>query len=90
MKTIPLENGNYYHVYNRGNNSEDLFRENTNYLYFLELLKKYLLPVVDIYAYCLMSNHFHLLIRIKDDHDVQTDLNSARRSIGLVWGQSVF
>jgi putative transposase len=53
-------------IYNRGNNGEILFREERNYPYFLKLYAKYIEPVAATYAYCLMSNHFHLLVRIKD------------------------
>ncbi len=62
----PLQYGQYYHVYNRGNNGEILFREQRNYPYFLKLYAKYIEPVAETYAYCLMSNHFHLLVRIKE------------------------
>lgn len=61
----PLEPGRYYHLYNRGNNRENLFREERNYAYFLKLYAYHVLPVADIYAYCLLSNHFHMLIRMK-------------------------
>jgi len=62
----PLEPGEYYHIYNRGINGEPLFREARNYLYFLRLYAKYIEPVAETYAYCLLSNHFHLLVRIKE------------------------
>ncbi|WCM42341.1 transposase [Flavobacterium sp. CBA20B-1] len=62
-----LEKGYFYHIYNRGNNKENLFIEEDNYVYFLNLVSKHLLPVCDIYSYCLLKNHFHFLIRIKDD-----------------------
>jgi putative transposase len=65
-KLEPLQYGQYYHIYNRGNNGEILFREQRNYPYFLKLYVKYIEPVAETYAYCLMSNHFHLLVRIKD------------------------
>ncbi len=58
--------GEYYHIYNRGNNREDIFLEDKNYFYFLDLFKKYISPLADLYAYCLMKNHFHLLIKIKE------------------------
>jgi len=67
IETVILQNGCFYHVYNRGNNKETLFKEDANYTYFLILIKKYIIPVADVYAYCLLSNHFHLLIRIKDE-----------------------
>lgn len=66
MKQDYFEPGVVYHVFNRGNNQENIFIEDRNYLYFLTLLKKYLLPVADIYAYCLLKNHFHLVVRIKE------------------------
>jgi REP element-mobilizing transposase RayT len=64
-KLIALEPGRYYHVYNRGNNRENIFLEERNYHYFLGLYLKYIEPVADTFAYCLLRNHFHLLIRAK-------------------------
>ena len=66
MQIEKIEFGKFYHIFNRGNNSQDIFFEEENYLYFLKLLTKYIFPVADIYCYCLMNNHFHLLIRIKE------------------------
>ena len=57
---------NYYHIYNRGNNRQTVFFEPENYLYFLRGIKKYLLPVADVIAYCLMPTHYHLMVRVKD------------------------
>ena len=57
-----LEFGKYYHIYNRGINSCDLFVENENYEHFLRLYEKYINPIVDTYAWVLMKNHFHLLV----------------------------
>ncbi len=71
-KTIPLEAGNYYHIYNRGNNKEQIFKQEADYRYFLNLLVKHVLPTIDIYCYCLLNNHFHLLIKIKDDDRQKT------------------
>src|SRR5690554_968486 len=68
-----LEKGYFYHIYNRGNNKENLFLEEDSYAYFLNLISKYLLPVSDIYAYCLLKNHFHILIKIKEDAAISDD-----------------
>ena len=54
-----------YHVFNRSN--EKVFLNRENYLFFLEKLRKYILPFADILAYCLMPNHFHLLVNIKSE-----------------------
>ena len=59
--------GKYYHIFNRGINSCDLFRDADNYEYFLNLYDKYISPIADTYAWVLMPNHFHLLVRIKED-----------------------
>ena len=51
-----------YHIYNQGNNQQIIFPQKRNYYYFLEKVRKELLPVIDIVAYCLMPNHFHFLV----------------------------
>ncbi len=66
MKYEPLISNYYYHIFNQGNNKEDIFIEEMNYVYFLELLNKYICPIATILSYCLLKNHFHLLIQIKD------------------------
>jgi REP element-mobilizing transposase RayT len=69
-KEIPLLSGQYYHIYNRGNNGENLFQEERNYAYFFKLYIHYIYPIADTYAYCLMRNHFHLLVRINPKPDL--------------------
>jgi len=64
-----LEYGQYYHIYNRGNNGENLFFEERNYPYFLKLYAHHILPIADTYAYCLLCNHFHALVRIKNQEE---------------------
>ena len=66
MKYEALQGERYYHIFNRGNNKEKIFFESRNFEYFLLLLEKHIVPVADIYAYCLLSNHFHLLIKTKN------------------------
>jgi REP element-mobilizing transposase RayT len=65
-----LEPDYFYHIYNRGNNKENLFLEEDNYFYFLKLVKNHLLSVADIYSYCLLKNHFHLVIKIKSKEEL--------------------
>jgi len=82
--STPLIPGCYYHIYNRGNNREDLFREKRNYEYFLKLYFTHTQNVADTYAYCLMKNHFHFLIRVKEDptanHNPSNPLNRKNQS----------
>ena len=67
----PLIPGEYYHVYNRACGFEKLFLENKNYHYFLGLLADRLGDFLELFCYCLMPNHFHLLVRIKENVDME-------------------
>ncbi len=62
-KLIP---GNTYHIFNRANGSDKLFVIEDDYFYFLQKLNRYILPVAHIISYCLIPNHFHLLVEIKE------------------------
>lgn len=65
-----LTPGSTYHIYNRGNNGDITFPEPRNYEFFLRLMERHLLSSADIYAYCLMKNHFHFVLRVKDESDL--------------------
>lgn len=65
-----LESDNYYHVYNHGNGSDILFRSDDNYNFFLKKFKQHVTPIAETYAYCLMPNHFHFLVRIKEEEEI--------------------
>ena len=69
-KIIPLEFGSFYHIYNRGNNKELLFKDESDYVFFLKQYEKYSLSVFETYAWVLMGNHFHLLVRIKEEKEI--------------------
>lgn len=77
----PLKPGNYYHIYNRGINGCTIFKETTNYEHFLALYDKYISPVADTFAWVLMGNHFHLLVRIKNPEGFENlqGLNNTKR-----------
>lgn len=62
---IRIEPERFYHIWNRGNNRENLFYTPANYEYFLRMYAEFLDPVAETYAFCLLPNHFHLLIRTK-------------------------
>ena len=83
----PLEYGQYYHIYNRGNNGENLFLEERNYPYFLKLYAHHILPVADTYAYCLLRNHFHVLVRIKTEEE-QAQTLRVSETLGVFKPQS--
>jgi len=71
IRITPIEPDSFYHIYNRGVNGETIFKSHRNYIFFLNKIKENLLSVCDIYAYCLMPNHFHLLVRINSDSDLK-------------------
>ena len=67
----PLEYGAYYQIYNRGIDRGRIFFEERNYRHFLRLYGRHVTPIADTFAYCLLPNHFHFLVRIKDLKDLQ-------------------
>ena len=87
----PLEQGVTYHIYNRGINGENVFVEDRNYRFFLERYARYIEPVAFTYAYCLLKNHFHLLIRTKTPEEQRQTLKvsmgaSANSEVSAVSG----
>jgi REP element-mobilizing transposase RayT len=70
MKIEKIEPGSTYHIYNRGNNSQDVFFKERNYRFFINQISEYLPSIAYIYAYCLMRNHYHLVLRIKDKVEI--------------------
>ncbi len=81
MKSQPIEISQYYYYFNRSNNKELIFREKENYGYFLRLINKYILSIAEIYSYCLLPNHFHFILRIKDSKDLPEKYQSNKSKI---------
>lgn len=81
-----------YHVMLRGNNKQDIFEYQNDYLKFQELLYQKchpkdcngdpLTPCCIVYAYCLMPNHVHLLIREKEE-----SISECIKSIAISYAQ---
>lgn len=65
-----------YHVYNQGNNKQQVFYTNENYLYFLNMYKTLVAPHADTLVYCLMPNHFHLLLSTNEQSIKQIKVGS--------------
>lgn len=74
-----LEFGKYYHIFNRGNNHQNIFFETENYYHFLRLMDRYIDPICEVYAWALLKNHFHLLVYIKEENDI--DINNLYFSV---------
>ncbi|MCF6169443.1 MAG: hypothetical protein L3J66_00510 [Bacteroidales bacterium] len=62
--------GETYHIYNKTVGNELMFKTENDYQYFLNKLTRFILPISNIYAYCLMPNHFHLLLGIKERNTI--------------------
>jgi REP element-mobilizing transposase RayT len=67
MNVDTFESGYIYHFYSRAIGAEKLFVENENYFFFLNKYEKYLEPYFETLAYCLIPNHFHFLIKVKEN-----------------------
>jgi len=79
----PFDEGCFYHVYNRTIDKQPMFKSENNFDFFLRQYNKYLSPVVDTYAYCLLKNHFHILLRVKEDHLMTSDLITFQKLANL-------
>ncbi len=76
-----FEPGIVYHIYNQGNNRQKLFFNRDNYLFFLQKIRTQLTPHADLLAWCLMPNHFHIMVLAKDSASTRSaTLSRAPRS----------
>ena len=84
------EEGALYHIYNRSN--EKLFYNRENYIYFIRKLRTHLLPFSDILAYCLMPNHYHIMLAVKPEgakfhsNEKKKDMQLLAEAIGRIQG----
>ncbi|WP_177761305.1 transposase [Flavobacterium sp. I3-2] len=76
MKLEILQNECLYHIYNRGIDGCNIFKHDENKQYFLNKIKTHLEDTIEIYAYCLMDNHFHFLIKILNEDKVVQKLSN--------------
>jgi len=84
-RKVEFRAGEYYHVYNRGNNFQPIFFERENYGYFLRQLRKYLpSEAIEVVCYCLMPNHYHLLVFLKID-----DLSRIMQAFALSYTKAI-
>ncbi len=67
IRESQLEPDKFYHIFNRGINSQMAFLNDENFYFFLRKVKLYIVPHFEIYAYCLMPNHFHFILKTKSE-----------------------
>ena len=65
-----LQFDTYYHIFNHANGDDNLFREEKNYPFFLNKYHEHIEPIAHTIAWCLMPNHFHLLIKIRKEEEI--------------------
>lgn len=63
---MDFEKNHLYHIFNQGNNQQTIFFKEDNYLFFIQKIKTHICPFADLLAWCLMPNHFHLMVRVND------------------------
>jgi putative transposase len=85
----PLLFDTYYHIYNRGNNRENIFIQERNYTHFLNLYAKYIDPIAETFAYCLLRNHFHVSVKIKSEEEILETLKVSSANQHLVGRESL-
>jgi REP element-mobilizing transposase RayT len=68
---IPLEPDKFYHIYNRANGNEKIFLNTGNYEFFLSKYHQHIEPIAETFCYCLLPNHFHLLVKIKTSEEIK-------------------
>lgn len=76
-----LEPNKFYHIYNHAIGDDNLFRNNQNYLYFLKRYADFIHPIAKTYAYCLMPNHFHLLVKIRTEVEIVEAFPKLRKDL---------
>lgn len=69
---LPLEPEQFYHVFNHANGNDNIFRDDKNYDFFLRLYSTHISGVANTLAFCLMPNHFHLVIQMKSEAELRS------------------
>ena len=78
-KREPFKPGYYYHIFNHSNGDENLFREKENYYFFMKKFIEYIHPISNLFSFCLMPNHFHFLLQIKEEYEMNINTGTQRR-----------
>ncbi len=80
--------GEVYHVYNRGNDKQQIFFDDEDYQDFLRRMKVYLKPESDLLCYCLMPNHFHFMLSVNEKGCKEVkgfkDCSSFQKKLGVL------
>ena len=77
---IPLIPDKTYHIFSRAMGNEKLFLEEANYKFLLKQFLKYISPVADTFAYNLLPNHFHFMVRIKNINTIHEEFLRVKKN----------
>jgi putative transposase len=78
---MKFQTGNFYHFYSRSNNEEIIFKDENDFLFFLERYRRHLDPFVSTLGYCLMPTHFHFIIKV-----ITEDCGLLKKNIAALLG----
>lgn len=87
-REITFSPGEYYHIYCRGNEKRNIFLDHSDYERFLTRMKEYKAKhYISIICYCLMPNHFHLLIRQNTKKSLSTFMHRLTVSYSMYFNK---
>ena len=113
IRKISLVQGEYYHIYNRGNSKQKIFHDKEDYLRFISLLyisntsesfNLYDLSrnvnfniyqiernnlLVNMGAFCLMPNHFHILITEKTNGGISKFMQKLSTAYSMYYNKNI-
>ena len=87
MKLEVLKDDCFYHIYNRGINGCVIFSNDENKLFFLKKLKHFATNSFKVYAYCLMDNHFHLIIKVTNETNITQQFSNMFNSYAKAYNK---
>jgi len=92
LRKVSLIPGEYFHIFNRGINSENIFRSERNYYFFLRKIREILITqAAEIITYVLMPTHYHLLVQITSENfpsSLGRLINSYTKACNQDWGRT--
>lgn len=88
MRKIAFANGDYYHIYNRGTEKRRIFLTDSDHRRFIKKMEEYASDrCVRITSYCLMPNHYHLLLQQLRDKGISTFMHRIGVSYGTYFNK---
>jgi putative transposase len=64
----------FYHIYNRANADDQLFTDEVEFYLFLKRYFGYSSLIFSTYGFCLLSNHFHFLVQVRPEDDLNRNI----------------